>query len=92
MSRAAAAKRNTARPTADDIDDIDGLPFYPQYCFRLSPTVNTYPHLRASDIDALATHSGFGGASAFFRPLLLLPMLLIFKLSHPSQARTSSST
>lgn len=84
MSRKVAVKDKTVRQKADDVDDIDGLPFYPQYCFRLSPTVNTYPHLRASDIDALATHSGFGGASTFPRPLRLLPVLLIFMSSHPS--------
>lgn len=46
--------------------EIDGLPLYPQHCFKLSPTVNTYPHLRASDIDALTTHSGFHGQNLFF--------------------------
>lgn len=55
--------RKKSNRTAEDIEDINGLPFYPQYCFKLSPTVNTYPHLRASDIEALTTHSGFGGES-----------------------------
>lgn len=47
-------------------DQIAGLPLYPQHCFKLSPTVNTYPHLRASDIAALTTHAGFHGQDVFF--------------------------
>jgi hypothetical protein len=37
---------------------------YPQYCFRLSPTVNHWCHLRISDILSLRSHRGFEGASA----------------------------
>ncbi|KAJ4393204.1 hypothetical protein N0V93_002412 [Gnomoniopsis smithogilvyi] len=54
------------RKSAEIVDEIDGFPLYPQHCFKLSPTVNTYPHLRASDIDALTTHSGFHGQNLFF--------------------------
>lgn len=61
MSKELTTRKKSSR-IAEDIDHIDGLPFYPQYCFRLSPTVNTYPHLQISDIDALTTHAGFGGA------------------------------
>ncbi|KAF3761365.1 hypothetical protein M406DRAFT_294922 [Cryphonectria parasitica EP155] len=59
----------TSRPLPgrrEDIEHRDGLPFYPQYCFRLSPTINTYCHLRAHDIDALTIHSGFRGQNVFF--------------------------
>lgn len=52
--------------SAEPVDEIDGLPLYPQHCFKLSRTVNTYPHLHARDIDALTTHSGFHGQNVFF--------------------------
>lgn len=47
--------------TAQAIEWEDGLPLYPQYCFRLSPTINGYCHLRAADIAGLTTRAGFGG-------------------------------
>lgn len=34
---------------------------YPRYCFRLSPTVNTWCLLRASEIHRLEQHAGFQG-------------------------------
>lgn len=58
-------RRQNQRP-AETIDKIDGLPLYPQHCFKLSPTVNTFACLHASDIDALTTHSGFHGQNLFF--------------------------
>ncbi|PSR79214.1 hypothetical protein BD289DRAFT_485665 [Coniella lustricola] len=48
------------------VDFVNGLPFYPQYCFRLSPTINTYCHLQVADINKLSLHSGFGGQNVFF--------------------------
>lgn len=63
---ATGPKRKQQKESAETIDKIDGLPLYPQHCFKLSPTVNTYPHLLASDIDALTTHSGFHGQNLFF--------------------------
>lgn len=59
-------KRKPSYKSAEAVDEIDGLPLYPQHCFKLSPTVNTYPHLHASDIDALTTHAGFHGQNLFF--------------------------
>ncbi|KAH8897004.1 hypothetical protein GQ53DRAFT_837748 [Thozetella sp. PMI_491] len=41
-------------------------PIYPQYCFCLSPTINRWCHLRASDIHALTCHPGFEGQNLFF--------------------------
>lgn len=52
-----------AATAGDDLEEENGIPFYPQYCFKLSPTINIYCHIRASDIEALMTHSGFGGTS-----------------------------
>ncbi|KAJ4424891.1 hypothetical protein N0V82_000394 [Gnomoniopsis sp. IMI 355080] len=63
---ATGPKRKQKKQSAETVDEIDGLPLYPQHCFKLSPTVNTYPHLLASDIDALTTHSGFHGQNLFF--------------------------
>lgn len=63
---AGPAARKPSHKLAETTDEIDGLPLYPQHCFKLSPTVNTYPHLQASDIDALTTHSGFHGQNLFF--------------------------
>lgn len=47
--------------TTQPIEWKDGLPLYPQYCFRLSRTINGYCHLRAIDIAGLTTRAGFGG-------------------------------
>lgn len=62
------APRRSKRPppARAPIEQIAGLPLYPQHCFKLSPTVNTYPHLRARDIAALTTHAGFHGQDVFF--------------------------
>ncbi|RYP52321.1 hypothetical protein DL768_002533 [Monosporascus sp. mg162] len=40
--------------------------FYPQYCFYLSPTLNKWCPLRATDIHDLASHPGFEGQDVFF--------------------------
>ncbi|KAL2136083.1 hypothetical protein VTI74DRAFT_5489 [Chaetomium olivicolor] len=40
--------------------------FYPQYCFRLSPTINRWCHLRITDILALKSHPGFQGQDVYF--------------------------
>lgn len=65
-----AATKSKGKPNAPlsqtGADEIDGLPLYPQHCFKLSPTVNTYPHLRVADIAALTTHAGFHGQNLFF--------------------------
>ncbi|CAN8097975.1 unnamed protein product [Discula destructiva] len=63
MAAARPTRKLSARKATEE---IDGLPLYPQHCFKLSPTVNTYPHLRARDIDALTTHAGFQGQNVFF--------------------------
>ncbi|KAM4062985.1 telomere regulation protein stn1 domain-containing protein [Hirsutella rhossiliensis] len=39
---------------------------YPRYCFHLSPTVNTWCLLRASEIHLLEQHAGFQGENFFF--------------------------
>lgn len=63
---AARSNRKRSHKSTETIDEIDGLPLYPQHCFKLSPTVNTYAHLHVCDIDALTTHSGFQGQNLFF--------------------------
>ena len=37
---------------------------YPQYCFDLSPTFDTWCLLKATDIASLEVHPGFEGACA----------------------------
>lgn len=85
------AKRAAVKAT-EEIEHRDGLPFYAQYCFKLSPTVNTYFHLRARDIKSLNTDAGFGGGSLFQTPLAVphrqcLPCFtgqnVFFHLNHP---------
>ncbi|KAJ4383133.1 hypothetical protein N0V85_008480 [Neurospora sp. IMI 360204] len=39
---------------------------YPQYCFHLSPTINKWCHLRATDIVSLSSHPGFQGQDLYF--------------------------
>lgn len=63
---ATRSKRKQSHKSTEIVDEIDGHPLYPQYCFKLSPTVNTYAHMHACDIDALTTHSGFHGQNLFF--------------------------
>ncbi|KAJ9151236.1 hypothetical protein NKR23_g3305 [Pleurostoma richardsiae] len=41
-------------------------PIYPQYCFRLSPTISRWCPLRAADIERLTSHPGFAGQDLFF--------------------------
>lgn len=36
---------------------------YPQYCFRLSPTIETWCRFRAREIHDLISHRGFEGKS-----------------------------
>ncbi|GAB1315832.1 CST complex subunit Stn1 N-terminal domain-containing protein [Madurella fahalii] len=38
---------------------------YPQYCFRLSPTINRWCHLRVADIFGLTSHPGFRGQDIY---------------------------
>ncbi|TGJ81895.1 hypothetical protein E0Z10_g6873 [Xylaria hypoxylon] len=44
----------------------DPLVYYPQYCFHLSPTINTWCPLRASDVAGLASRPGFEDIDVFF--------------------------
>ncbi|RWA12334.1 hypothetical protein EKO27_g2786 [Xylaria grammica] len=44
----------------------DPLIYYPQYCFHLSPTINKWCPLRASDIAGLGSRPGFEDIDVFF--------------------------
>lgn len=44
---------------------------YPRYCFHLSPTLNAWCPLRASEIHGLEQHAGFEGECAMTQRLRL---------------------
>ncbi|KAI1369965.1 hypothetical protein F5Y08DRAFT_6177 [Xylaria arbuscula] len=45
---------------------VDPLVYYPQYCFHLSPTINAWCPLRATDIAGLRSQPGFEDINVFF--------------------------
>ncbi|KAI1334566.1 hypothetical protein F5Y15DRAFT_289091 [Xylariaceae sp. FL0016] len=47
-------------------DTSETLIYYPQYCFHLSPTINKWCPLQATDIASLACRPGFEGQDVYF--------------------------
>ncbi|KAI2621958.1 hypothetical protein GGS26DRAFT_256299 [Hypomontagnella submonticulosa] len=45
---------------------VEPLVYYPAYCFHLSPTINKWCPLRATDIHGLECRPGFEGDNVFF--------------------------
>ncbi|OTA59567.1 hypothetical protein K449DRAFT_384902 [Hypoxylon sp. EC38] len=46
--------------------DAEPLEYYPAYCFHLSPTINKWCPLRATDVHGLESRPGFEGDDVFF--------------------------
>ncbi|KAI0120475.1 hypothetical protein F4776DRAFT_632674 [Hypoxylon sp. NC0597] len=46
--------------------DAGPLEYYPAYCFHLSPTINKWCPLRATDVHGLESRPGFEGDDVFF--------------------------